>query len=59
MSSDTHTHRRADRGYVVAGRSALRTLRRALGLVPVTESLSALGQWRRSAPSAVRHPGNG
>lgn len=39
--------RSTDCGNVPPRRSTLETVRRALGLVPVTESLRSLSYWRR------------
>ena len=48
MTADPYSRRRhTDRGYIAPFPTTLSVLRRVLGLVPVTESLGALGHWRR------------
>jgi hypothetical protein len=46
MSSE-HYRRHTDRGYIAQFPATLAVIRRVLGLVPVTETLSSLGHWRR------------
>lgn len=48
MSSESYTRRSTDRGYIARTRTTtMQTLRKFLGLLPVTESLEALQHWRR------------
>lgn len=47
MSAE-YSRRSTDRGYIARTRTtAMQTLRKVLGLLPVTESLPALQHWRR------------
>lgn len=50
MSSE-YNRRRTDRGYIVQFPTTVNAIRWALGLVPVTESLSSLSHWRRRRPA--------
>lgn len=53
-----NSRRSTDYGHIPARPSTLETLRRALGLVPVTESLASLSYWRRlPATSRKRRSG--
>jgi hypothetical protein len=48
MTSESFNRRSTDRGYIARTRTTtMQTLRKVLGLLPVTESLNALQHWRR------------
>ncbi|HEX5871284.1 MAG TPA: hypothetical protein VFY65_12745 [Longimicrobium sp.] len=47
MTSESYNRRGTDPGYIARTRTTLQSLRRILGLVPVSESLRSLGHWRR------------
>ena len=47
MTAESYNRRSTDCGYIARTRSTLQALRKALGLLPVSESLQALQHWRR------------
>ena len=49
--------RSTDHGNIPPRRSTLQSVRRALGLLPVTESLRDLSYWRRMRVSQEQHSG--
>ena len=58
MSSE-YNRRHTDRGYIVQYPTTVNAIRWALGLVPVTESLSSLSHWRRNRSAAAQDNGAG
>lgn len=56
--TDTYNRRHTDRGYIAQFPTTVNAIRWALGLVPVTESLSSLSHWRRRR-SATQEIGAG
>lgn len=50
--------RSTDHGYIPPRRSTLQSLRRALGLVTVAESLRDLSHWRRMRASREQRVGS-
>ncbi|HEX6038178.1 hypothetical protein [Longimicrobium sp.] len=57
MSSE-YNRRHTDRGYIVQFPTTINAIRWALGLVPVTESLSSLSHWRRRSATQETAAGN-
>jgi hypothetical protein len=54
-----YNRRHTDRGYIPQLPTTIIALRRALGLVPVSEALGSLSHWRRSrAASQAETAGN-
>jgi hypothetical protein len=51
MTSE-YNRRTTDRGYISQFPTTLSVLRRALGLVPVSETLGSLSHWRRRRDAA-------
>lgn len=58
MTSESYNRRHTDRGYIPQLPTTFVALRRALGLVPVTEVLGSLSHWRRRRGSQGDTAGN-
>lgn len=59
MSSESYSRRSTDRGYIARTRSTMQSLRKVLGLLPISESLSSLQHWRRRPAAAQKNTAEG